>query len=304
MASPTKLRTSAAGTDPKGAVMGKEETMARMIWRRFKRRKTAVFGLVVLTVMALAAILAPVVAPQHWSFFDTAFKNLPPSAEHWFGTDQYGRDVFSRIIWGAQVSMKVGFLAAGVAVLIGSVWGSIAGYYAGTWLDISMMRVAEAISSIPLLILLVVVSSIVSRSVMTVMLVIGITSWPSLAFLVRAQFLSFRERDFVTAAIALGAVDSRIIFRHILPNVAAIIIVNATLRIGNAILAETALNFLGYGAPPPFPTWGEMLATGRQVLRQAWWVTTFPGLFITLTVMAFNFVGDGLRDALDPKMKL
>lgn len=304
MASPAKINEAGPGQNLQAASLRKEESMAQIVWRRFKRSKTALFGLFILSVLAILAIFAKQIAPQPWDFFDTTFRNLPPSAEHWFGTDQYGRDVFSRIVWGARISLTVGFVAAGVAVVIGSTWGSIAGYYGGTWLDVSMMRIAEAISSIPLLILLVVVSSIVSRSVMTVMLVIGITSWPSLAFLVRAQFLSFRERDFVGAATAMGAMDRRIIFRHILPNVAAIIIVNATLRIGNAILSETALNFLGFGAPPPYPTWGEMLSTGRQVLRQAWWVTTIPGLFITLTVMAFNFVGDGLRDALDPKMKM
>jgi peptide/nickel transport system permease protein len=243
------------------------------------------------------------IAHEKWDFLDMARKTLPPSGEHWLGTDQYGRDVFSRIVWGARISLSVGFVAAGVAVVIGSTWGAVAGFYAGSWLDVTMMRVAEAIDNIPTLTLLVVVSSIISRSVYTVMLVIGLTSWPGLAFLVRAQFLSLRERAFVQAARAMGAQDTRIIFKHVLPNAVAIIIVNATLRIGNAILAETALNFLGFGAPPPFPTWGEMMSTGRAVLRVAPWVTTVPGILITITVLSFNFVGDGLRDALDPKMK-
>lgn len=283
--------------------MGREEKPYVAIWRRFRRSKSALFGLTVLLFLAFVAIFAPAIAPQKWDFFDTSLKNLPPSAEHWFGTDQYGRDVFSRIVWGARISLSVGFVAAGVAVLIGSTWGAIAGFYAGSWLDVTMMRIAEAIENIPTLTLLVVVASIVSRSVYTVMVVIGITSWPGLAFLVRAQFLSMRERDFVEAARALGAPDLRIIFKHVLPNIVAIIIVNATLRIGNAILAETALNFLGFGAPPPFPTWGEMMSSGRNFLRVAPWITTIPGIFITMTVLSFNFVGDGLRDALDPKMK-
>ena len=281
----------------------KEESQASVIWRRFARSKTALLGLGILLGLAIAAILAPYIAPEKWDFLDVVSKNKPPSAEHWFGTDQFGRDVFSRIVWGARISLSVGFVAASVAIFIGASWGAVAGYYAGSWLDVTMMRIAEAIDSIPTLILLVVISSVISRGVFTVMMVIGLTSWPGLAFLVRSQFLSLRERDFVQAAKALGAEDRRVIFRHILPNVLAIIIVNATLRIGNAILAETSLNFLGYGAPPPFPTWGEMLATGRGTLRNAPWTATIPGLFITATVLSFNFVGDGLRDALDPKMK-
>ncbi|HLN64121.1 MAG TPA: ABC transporter permease [Symbiobacteriaceae bacterium] len=281
----------------------KEESRAAMIWRRFVRSRSALLGLVLLSILAMMAIFAPYIAKEKWDFLDILAKNQRPSAEHWFGTDQYGRDVFSRIVWGARVSLSVGFVAASVAVIIGATWGAVAGYYAGSWLDVTMMRIAEAIDSIPTLILLVVISSVISRGVFTVMMVIGLTSWPSLAFLVRSQFLSLRERDFVQAAKALGSDDRRIIFRHILPNVIAIIIVNATLRIGNAILAETALSFLGYGPPPPYPTWGEMLATGRGTLRNAPWTATIPGLFITATVLSFNFVGDGLRDALDPKMK-
>lgn len=300
MAAPARPRQPAALHDSN---LARDEKPYVAVWRRFRRSKSAVFGLVLLAILATVAIFAPQIAPQKWDFFDTSLKNLPPSAEHWFGTDQYGRDVFSRIVWGARISLSVGFVAAGVAVLIGATWGAIAGFYAGSWLDVTMMRFAEAIDNIPTLTLLVVVSSIISRSVYTVMLVIGVTSWPGLAFLVRAQFLSLRERDYVQAARALGAPDVRIIFKHVLPNVIAIIIVNATLRIGNAILAETALNFLGFGAPPPFPTWGEMLSSGRNFLRVAPWVTTVPGIFITLTVLSFNFVGDGLRDALDPKMK-
>lgn len=300
MAVPTQNKHE---TDLQKEGLLKEESQAAVIWRRFARSKTALLGLGLLSILALAAIFAPYIAPEKWDFLDMLAKNKPPSAEHWFGTDQFGRDVFSRIIWGARISLSVGFVAAGVAILIGVSWGAVAGFYAGSWLDVTMMRIAEAIDSIPTLILLVVISSIISRGVFTVMMVIGLTSWPALAFLVRSQFLSLRERDFVQAAKALGAEDRRVIFRHILPNVFAIIIVNATLRIGNAILSETALNFLGYGAPPPYPTWGEMLATGRATLRIAPWTATIPGLFITATVLSFNFVGDGLRDALDPKMK-
>ncbi len=279
-----------------------DEPRLLMFWRRFRRNRMALFGLGVLLVLAAMAIGAPWVAPEKWDYLDLLAKNQPPSHLHWFGTDMYGRDLFSRIVWGARISLSVGFVAAGVAVVLGAVWGAVAGYHAGSWLDVTMMRIAEAVDSVPVLILLVVISSVVSRSVYTVMVIIGLTSWPGLASLVRGQFLSLRQRDFVQAAQAMGASDRRIIFRHILPNVVAVILVSATLRIGDAILAETALNFIGYGAPPPFPTWGEALSTGRMVLRQAPWVATIPGLFITITVLAFNFVGDGLRDAQDPHL--
>lgn len=283
--------------------LAQEEARWRVIWRRFKKSKTALFGIFILVILVSAAILAPWIAKEPWTHLDLANKGQPMSAEHWFGTDQFGRDLFSRIVWGARLSLMIGFFAAFVAVAIGVTYGAVAGYYGGTWLDVTMMRVAEAIESIPVLILLVVVSAIISRSVYTVIWVIGLTSWPSLAFLVRGQFLSLRQWDFVQAATALGADDRRIIFRHILPNVAALVIVNATLRIGSAILYESSLNFLGFGAPPPFPTWGEAMATGRSIIRTAPHVTAIPGIFITLTILAFNFVGDGLRDALDPKMK-
>lgn len=274
------------------------------VWRRYQRSRTAVFGLAVLLALTLMAVLAPVLTRENIDYLDLAGKNQPPSAQHWLGTDQFGRDVADRIIWGSRTSLAIGFTAAGVAVAIGTIWGAIAGFYGGTWLDIAMMRFAEAVDLIPVLFLLLVVAAIVPRTgIVTVMLIIGATSWPSLAFLVRGQFLSWRERDFVEASRAAGARDMRIIFRHILPNVAAIIIVSATLRIGNAILVEAALGYLGYGAPAPTPSWGEAISAGRNFLRTAPWVATWPGIFITVTVLAFNFFGDGLRDALDPKHK-
>lgn len=282
----------------------REESRLVTFWKRFRRSRTAVLGLAFLLLLVLIAIFAPLLAREPVDFIDLANKNLAPSAQHWMGTDQFGRDVLSRIIWGSRTSLAIGFTAAGVSVLIGSVWGAIAGYYGGTWIDISMMRVAEAIDLIPLLFLLLVVAALVPRTgILTEMLIIGATSWPNLAFLVRGQFLSLREMDYAHASRAVGARDGRIIFRHILPNAVAIIIVSATLRIGNAILAEAALGYLGFGAPPPTPSWGEAISAGRNFLRTAPWVATWPGIFITLTVLAFNFFGDGLRDALDPRLK-
>ncbi|MFZ5815988.1 MAG: ABC transporter permease [Bacillota bacterium] len=279
----------------------REESQFRIFARRFARNKTALVGLAILVVLVTVAILAPVIAHEPWNHLDLLNKNKPPSPEHWLGTDQYGRDVFSRLVWGSRISLSVGFVAATVSILIGAAYGALAGYRAGSWLDVTLMRIAEAIDSIPLLILLIVVSSVVSRSVYTVMLVIGFTSWPSAARLVRGQFLSLRERDYVQAAQAMGATDGRIIFKHIMPQVIALLLVSASFRIAGAIIFESTLNFLGFGAPPPYPTWGEMLATGRAVLRNAPWVTAYPGILITITVLAFRFVGDGASEAWDPK---
>lgn len=282
----------------------REEGQFRIFVRRFKKNRMAVLGFFILSILAVMALLAPIIAPEPWDYLNFPTKNLPPSAAHWLGTDQYGRDVFSRLVWGSRISLTVGFVAASISITIGAAYGALAGYRAGSWLDVTLMRVAEAIDSIPLLLLLIVVSSLISRSIYTVMMVIGFTSWPAAARLVRGQFLTLRERDYVQAAQAMGASEARIIFKHILPQVFALLLVSASFRIAGAILFESTLSFLGYGPPPPYPTWGEMLASGRNVLRNAPWVTFYPGVFITVTVLAFRFVGDGARDAWDPKQRL
>jgi len=278
------------------------ESYGKMVWRRFKQHKLAMFGLYFLIFMYLVAIFAPLIAPQSYRATDTPNRLKGVSREHLMGTDHLGRDVFSRVIWGSRVSLSVGFVAAGVAVLLGTVVGAVAGYFGGV-IDNVLMRFTEVVMSFPTFFLLITIVSIVERSIFNIMLVIGITSWPGLARMVRAEFLSLREQEFVLAAKALGASDSRIIFRHILPNAMASIIVSATLQIGGAILTESSLSFLGLGIPEPFPSWGSILNAGRTNLRQAPWITFFPGIFIFLTVLAFNYVGDGLRDALDPRLK-
>ncbi len=280
----------------------KPESYSRMVWRRFKRHKLAMVGLYFLILMYAVAIFAPYIAPQSYRTVDPPNRLKGMSSEHLMGTDHLGRDIFSRVIWGSRISLSVGFVAAGVAVLLGTVIGAVAGYFGGRIDDI-LMRFTEIVMSFPTFFLLITIISIVERSIFNIMLVIGLTSWPGLARMVRGQFLSLREQEFVTAARALGASNSRIIFRHILPNAMAPIIVSATLRIGGAILSESGLSFLGLGVPEPFPSWGSILNTGRTNLRQAPWITTFPGIFIFLTVLAFNYVGDGLRDALDPRLK-
>lgn len=280
----------------------KPETYLHMVWRRFRKHKLAMIGLVVLVILYAIAIFAPVLATYPYDRVDPPNRLATPSADHWLGTDDIGRDVYSRLVWGARVSLSVGFVAAGVSVLLGTLIGAIAGYYGG-WVDNLLMRFTEIVMAFPTFFLLLTIVSILDRSIFNIMIVIGLTSWPSLARMVRGQILSLREQEFTEAARALGASDRRIIFRHILPNAMAPIIVSATLRIGGAILSESGLSFLGLGVPEPFPSWGSVLNGGRLYLTKAPWITTTAGIFIFLTVLAFNYVGDGLRDALDPRLK-
>ncbi len=284
------------------ALTPEPESYGRMVWRRFKKHKLAMAGLYVLIFMYALAIFAPMIATQSYEAVDPPNKLKPPSREHLMGTDHVGRDVFSRVIWGSRISLSVGFVAAAVAVTLGVLVGATAAYFGG-WVDDILMRFTEIVMAFPTFFLLLTIVSILERSIFNIMLVIGLTSWPSLARMVRGQILSLREQEFTEAARALGASDARIIFRHILPNAMAPVIVSATMRIGGAILSESSLSFLGLGVPEPFPSWGSILNAGRNYLLQAPWITTFPGIFIFLTVLAFNYVGDGLRDALDPRLK-
>ena len=284
---------------PATANLPKEETYGSMVWRRFKRHKLAMVSLVILFGLYGMAIFAPMIAPYHYDDMDFGAITQPPSQQHLFGTDRIGGDVFSRVVWGSRISLSVGFVAAGVAIAVGTVIGAIAGYFGGIVDDI-LMRFTEMVSAFPVMFLLLTIIAILPRSIWNIMLIIGFTSWPGLARMVRGQFLSLREQDYVESARAIGAKDSRIVFVHILLNTMAPIIVSTTLRIGGAILTESGLSFLGLGIISP-PSWGTILNQGRPLLRSAPWITTFPGLFIFITVLAFNFVGDGLRDALDPR---
>ncbi len=284
------------------ALTPEPESYGKMVWRRFRKHKLAMVGLYILLFMYALAIFAPLLATQSYEAVDPPNKLKPPSMEHFMGTDHIGRDVFSRVIWGSRISLSVGFVAAAVAVALGVLIGSTAAYFGGR-VDDMLMRFTEIIMAFPTFFLLLTIVFIVERSIFNIMLVIGLTSWPSLARMVRGQILSLREQEFTEAARALGATDARIIFRHILPNAMAPVIVSTTMRIGGAILSESSLSFLGLGVPEPYPSWGSILNAGRTYLLQAPWITTFPGIFIFLTVLAFNYVGDGLRDALDPRLK-
>jgi len=283
------------------------------VWKRFRRHRIALIGAVVLVFMAFAAIFAHFIAPADPNFIDNANWNgtplAPGVAGHLLGTDENGRDLLSRLIFGAQISLTVALFAVIMEISIGTVLGAIAGYYGG-WIDFVIMRVTDVVLSIPLLPLLLVLTAIVSAtsqkaslSFLLIVVLIGGLSWPAVARLVRASFLSLREREFTEAAKALGNRDGRIIFRHLLPNAIAPIIVQATLEVANVIILESTLSFLGYGIQPPTASWGSMLANSQSNMSIAPWVAVFPGLCIVIVTLSINYLGDGLRDALDPKMK-
>ncbi len=272
--------------------------------RRLRGDRLAMVGLVTVVGLYLIAALAPVVAPYdpfaHGDLATTAF--LPPGPAHWLGTDQFGRDVLSRIIYGARISLAIALIAVAIAVVVGSFLGAVAGYLGGM-VDAAIMRFTDMVMAFPRLVLLIMIVALFESSLTLIILVLGLTQWPSTARLVRGEVLSLREREYVQAARALGFGRARIIGRHLLPNVLAPVIVAATLGIGNTIVLEAGLSFLGMGVQAPMPSWGTLVADGRQNLLGAWWVATFPGLAIVVTVLTFNLVGDGLRDALDPRLR-
>jgi peptide/nickel transport system permease protein len=251
-------------------------------------------------VTLLTPLLAPFDPVAQGDIVSTRF--LPPSFEHPMGTDRFGRDLFSRVLYGARISLSVGFIAIGIGVTLGTVIGAVAGYFGGI-VDTVLMRFTDMMLSFPRLILLIVIIAMFDASIFLVVAVLGLTGWMSVSRIVRGEVLSLREREFVQAARALGMSDLRIIFRHIIPNTMAPVIVFATLGIGNTILIEAGLSFLGLGVQPPTPSWGNMINEGKDSLVNAWWISTFPGLAIVFTVVAFNLLGDGLRDALDPRLR-
>ncbi|PKO13977.1 MAG: hypothetical protein CVU39_16490 [Chloroflexi bacterium HGW-Chloroflexi-10] len=289
-------------------------TPGQLVWMRFKRHKMAVFGIIILFLLILYSFGgAFFFSEAEANFTDTKIRLTAPSAEHPFGTDTVGRDIFFRTIYGGQISLLIGLSAVIVEVFLGVLIGAIAGYYGG-WIDSLLMRFTEAMFNIPQLFLLLVMAKFFgnsvpnlnflgrefSGSVVVIIVIIGITSWMYLARIVRANFLSFKEREFVLAAHTTGTSNLSIIFEHILPNSIAPIIVSGTLSVANAILSEAYISFLGLGVQPPTATWGNMLEGAYNYIETAPWLWIFPGLFIVLTVLSINFVGDGLRDAVDP----
>lgn len=271
-------------------------------WEMFYKNKLALAGCGIVALLFVVSLFAPLLAPYDPGAIDLKNVLAPPSAGHWFGTDQLGRDVLSRMIWGARISLKVGFVATGLAILIGTILGAVAGYYGG-WIDALIMRFVDIMLCFPTFFLILAVIAFLEPSIWNIMIVIGLTGWMGVTRLVRADFISLRERDFVTAARAIGAGDARIIFLHILPNALASILVAATLGIAGAILTESALSFLGIGVQPPTPSWGNILTAGKDNIDIAWWLSLYPGLAILITVVGYNLLGEGIRDASDPRLK-
>ncbi len=271
-------------------------------WYRFSRNRLAVAGSAVVVFLFVVSLIAPWLAPFDPTAID--LKNIlqPPSSEHWFGTDQLGRDVLSRMIWGAQISLKVGFVSTGIAILIGTILGSVAGYY-GRWVDAVIMRFVDIMLCFPTFFLILAVIAFLEPSIWNIMIIIGATGWMGITRLVRADFISLKERDFVQAARVIGASDARIIFIHILPNCMASVLVAATLGVAGAILTESALSFLGIGVQPPTPSWGNILTAGKDNIDIAWWLSLYPGLAILVTVLGYNMLGEGIRDSLDPRLR-
>ena len=304
----TSEATGGAGrVDPHGlATLAPDLTTrpARTPWQsaiaRFQRSKLALLGLIVIAAMTLIAVFADALAPYGENEIDLFNITAQPSAEHWLGTDELGRDELSRLMFGARVSLVVGVGTALLSTVLGIIVGSVAGYY-GDWIDSALMRFVDVILAFPAIFLLLIFFSIQGSSVVTVILFLGLFSWMWLARVIRGKFLSLKQRDFIEAARSIGVPDGRLMWRHLLPNVGAAIIVSTTLNIAYAMLAEATLSFLGFGVPPGTPTWGNMLNAARPNYTTVPLLAIAPGLTLTIAVLAINFVGDGLRDALDPR---
>jgi len=289
-----------------GGFLKKRETPQKRILRRFLRHRLALAGLICLVMVIIGVLFAPLFSysPTDQNALDTL---KPPSMEHWMGTDEMGRDVFARILYGGRISLLVGLFSSLLSIIVGTLIGAASGYFGG-WLDNLLMRITDAFLAFPTIFVLILLASLLlaqnlrwlQNSVLLVILVIATLSWMLPARLVRSLFLTLRERDFVIAAHTVGAKDRRVIFRHILPNCLGQIFVSATLQMAYAIITESGLSFLGFGVQPPTPSWGNILATAQTYALFSPWLAIFPGLMIFLTVISINYIGDGLRDAFDP----
>jgi peptide/nickel transport system permease protein len=293
----------AAGTGRRAGALAAGGVARRRtsVWSRFRRHEVALVGMVILLVLVIGAVGAPLFARNDPYKVSISAYRKPPSAAHLLGTDSSGRDVLSRLLYAGRVSLSVGLVAVSIYAAIGIVLGALAGYYGG-WVDSLIMRFADIVLAFPALILIITIVSLIGPSIYNVMLVIGLLGWPPIARIVRGLFLSLREREFILASRTIGAPNVRIIFRHMLPNALAPVIVAATFGMASAILLEAGLSFLGLGVQPPTPSWGNMLTDAQSltVLESMPWMWIPPGVAIALAVLAINFIGDGLRDALDP----
>jgi peptide/nickel transport system permease protein len=273
-----------------------------MFWRQFKRHIPAMISIVVLGILVVMCFSAPVIAPYKFNAIDLRNRKQPPTLQHLMGTDDLGRDQFTRILYGGRVSLTIGITAALIATAFGTLIGALSGFYGGG-LDNTLMRFTDIAFSIPTLPLLIVISAFTKSSLPIMVLVIGGLSWMANARVVRGAVLSIKQQDFITAARTIGLRNRRIILRHIVPNIMGPIVVGATLGVGGAIIVESALSFLGMGVQPPNPSWGNMLQDSQTTMASKPWLTIFPGLMILITVLCINFIGDGLQDALDPTLR-
>ncbi len=282
----------------------KRRSQTGEVWRRLKQNKMAMVGLALLAILVLLALFANVIADYNDVAIkqNTEIRREGPSADHWMGTDHLGRDIFARIIHGSRVSLMVGFVAVGLALIVGGVLGAIAGFYGGR-IDNTIMRIMDVFLAIPSILLAIAIVSALGGNLFNLMIAVGISSIPQYARIVRASVLTVKDEEFIEAARAIGASDSRIIRKHIIPNALAPVIVQGTLGVASAILSTSGLAFIGLGIPKPQPEWGAMLSDGREFLRHAPHITTFPGIAIMITILSLNLLGDGLRDALDPRLK-
>lgn len=272
----------------------------RLVWRRLKRHRLAVASMIAVALVGLACLAAPVLAPAEFDQIDLGSIRQPPSLEHWFGTDDLGRDLLTRILYGGRVSILIGLLAAVIGTGFGSLVGAVSGFYGGK-VDNGLMRFTDVVYSIPTLPLLIVLASYTQAGAGSMAVAIGVLSWMATARVVRGEVLTIREMEYVEAARSLGATNARIILRHVVPNAVGPIVVGATLAVGNAIILESSLSFLGLGVQPPTPTWGNMLMDAQATMSSQPWLSVFPGVAILVVVLAVNFLGDGLQDALDPR---
>lgn len=272
------------------------------LFQRIISNKKALFGGTIVLILFLIAIFAPIIAPHDYITMDFPNMLQAPSSEYLFGTDEFGRDIFSRIVYGSRISLQVGFIAVGISLLIGTVLGAIAGYYGGI-IDYILSSITDIAWSLPVSLLAIALVAALGPSLRNLILAVALVSWSGFARLVRGQFLTLREKEFVEAAKALGYGDARIIFKHILPNALAPIIILTTLEVPKAIIIEASLSFLGLGAQPPTPSWGSIMNAGKDYIMEAPWISIFPGLMIMIIVLGFNLFGDALRDILDPRIR-
>jgi peptide/nickel transport system permease protein/oligopeptide transport system permease protein len=298
----SRAATGAASSAPILEAPVRQTTFSQDVWRRFRRSRVAVLGAFIIVMLVLIAVFADVIAPYSPTQVQLNAQFEPPSLQHPFGTDYFGRDILSRVIYGARISLLIGLVPTFIAMFVGTVIGVTGGFKGGRT-DTVLMRLGDIVMAFPSLILAMVVTYTLGASLFTLFIALSVVGWAGAARVVRSQTLSLKQRDFVTASRAVGVGQSGIMFRHIIPNCLAPILILLTLGIPGAIMAEAGLSFLGVGAQPPTPSWGLMVNEGQEYLFSAPWAATFPGLAILVTVLAFNFVGDGLRDALDPFLK-